>query len=354
MSNHDPAKAGALARCFGSRTRRRAAGLMALLLGANAGAWLWALAAFHGHPVLLGSSLLAYTLGLRHAMDADHIAAIDNVTRKLVQRGQRPVSVGFFFSLGHSAVVFGLSGAMVLGALALDSRFGSLQAAGRVLGTAVSAAFLLTLAAVNLVILASTYRAFERVRRGGAFGDEDLERALTGDGRLGRLLRWLFGLVDHAWQMFPVGFLFGLGFDTATEIALLGLAAAQATQGLAPRSILVFPALFTAGMVLVDSADSLLMVGAYSWAFIKPARKLYYNMTITLASVLVALLVAGIEVLALIGGQFGLKGQLWDLVDFLNGHFGAMGLATAGVFLLGWLLSMAFYRWHGFDEMPAG
>jgi high-affinity nickel-transport protein len=344
----------AWARCFGNLNRRRAAGLVALLLGANAAAWLWALAAFHSHPVLLGSALLAYTLGLRHAMDADHIAAIDNVTRKLVQRGRRPISVGLYFSLGHSAVVFGLSGAMVLGAVALNHRFGSLQAAGRVLGTAVSAAFLLALAAVNLVILASVYRSFDRARRGGACGQEDLERALMGDGRLGRLLRWLFGLVDHPWQMFPVGFLFGLGFDTATEIALLGLAATQATQGLAPRSILVFPALFTAGMVLVDSADSLLMVGAYSWALVKPARKLYYNVTVTLMSVLVALMVGCVEVLALIGDQFELRGRLWDLVAYLNGHFGAMGMATAAVFVLGWLLSMAVYRWRRFDELPAG
>ncbi len=354
MPMNNAAAPPAWRRRLGSEHRRRAAGLVALLAGANAAAWLWALAAFHSHPVLLGSSLLAYTLGLRHAMDADHIAAIDNVTRKLVQRGQRPVSVGFFFSLGHSAVVFGLSGAMVLGAVALNSRFGSLQAAGRVLGTVVSAAFLVTLAAVNLVILASVYRGFERARRGGACGEEDLERALTGDGRLGRLLRWLFGLVDHSWQMFPVGFLFGLGFDTATEIALLGLSATEASQGLAPRSILVFPALFTAGMVLVDSADSLLMVGAYRWALVRPARKLYYNMTVTLVSVLVALLVGAIEVLALVGDQFALKGRLWDLVGFLNGHFGAMGMATAAVFVLGWLLSMAVYRWRGWDELPAG
>ncbi|HTB33431.1 MAG TPA: HoxN/HupN/NixA family nickel/cobalt transporter [bacterium] len=354
MLMKDSAVARAWRHCLHSGARRRAVGLVALLAAGNAAAWCWALAAFHGHPVLLGSSLLAYTLGLRHAMDADHIAAIDNVTRKLVQRGRRPVSVGFFFSLGHSTVVFGLSGAMVLGAVALDGRLGSFQSAGRVLGTAVSAAFLLTLAVVNLVILASVYRGFDRVRRGGSCGEEDLARALMGDGRLGRLLRWLFGLVDHPWQMFPVGFLFGLGFDTATEIALLGLSATEATQGLPLRSILVFPALFTAGMVLVDSADSLLMVGAYSWAFIQPARKLYYNLTVTLVSVLVALLVGGIEVLSLIGDQFGLKGGLWDLAAFLNGHFGAMGVATAAVFVFGWLVSMAVYRWRRFDERIVG
>jgi high-affinity nickel-transport protein len=346
--------ARARAACGRTETRRRALGLLALLLAANAAAWLWALAAFHRHPVLLGSALLAYTLGLRHAMDADHIAAIDNVTRKLMQRGQRPVSVGLYFSLGHSTVVFGLSGAIVLGALSLNGRFQALQAAGKVIGTTVSAGFLLTLAAVNLVILASAYRGFQRVRGGGALGQDELDRVLTGGGRLGRLLRWVFALVGQSWQMFPVGFLFGLGFDTATEVALLGLAAAEATQGLPLGSILVFPALFTAGMVLVDSADSLLMVGAYSWAFVTPARKLYYNLTITAVSVLVALLVGGIEVLGLIGERFTLRGPLWDCVGALNGSFGAMGLATAGVFVAAWLGSLAIYRWRRLDQAPAG
>ena len=331
--------------------RGRVAAMYALLVGVNAGAWLWALAAFHRHPVLLGTALLAYAFGLRHAVDADHIAAIDNVTRKLMQQGKRPVAVGFFFSLGHSTIVFGLSVAIALTSVAIKDRFNSFQAIGGIIGTGVSAFFLLAIAAANLIILISVYRTFQHVKRGGQFVDEDLNLTLAKRGFFGRLFRNLFRLIEHSWQMYPVGFLFGLGFDTATEVGLLGIAATEATKGLPVWSILVFPTLFMAGMALVDTTDSILMLGAYGWAFVKPIRKLYYNLTITLVSVLVALLVGGIEVLGLVGDQLKIHGAVWDLIGSLNRNFGMVGFAIIGVFAVSWAVSIGIYRMNRYDEI---
>ena len=325
--------------------------LYSVLTGLNVGAWIWALAAFHHYPVLLGTAFLAYTFGLRHAVDADHIAAIDNVTRKLMQQGKRPVGVGFFFSLGHSTVVFGLSVVIALTSAVIKDRFGSFQAIGGVIGTSVSAFFLLTIALANILILLSVYRTFQHVRRGGQFVDEDLNLILGQRGFFGRIFRNLFRLIEHGWQMYPVGFLFGLGFDTATEVGLLGISAAEAAKGLSLWSILVFPTLFAAGMALVDSTDNILMVAAYGWAFVKPIRKLYYNLTITFVSVLVALLVGGIEVLGLIGNHLNIHGVLWDLIGSLNNNFGVVGFGIIGVFVLSWIISLLIYRLNRYDEI---
>ena len=322
-----------------------------LLMGVNAGAWIWALIAFQRYPVLLGTALLAYTFGLRHAVDADHIAAIDNVTRKLMQQGKRPVAVGFFFSLGHSTIVFGLSAAIALSSVALKDRFHSFEAIGGMIGTAVSAFFLLAIAIVNIFILISVYRTFQHVKRGGRFADEDLNALLAQRGFFGRIFRSLFRLIEHSWQMYPVGFLFGLGFDTAMEVGLLGISATEATKGLPIWSILVFPTLFMAGMALIDSTDCILMLGAYGWAFVKPIRKLYYNMTITFVSVLVALLIGGIEALGLIGGQLKIHGALWDMIGSLNGSFGVIGFLIIGVFVLSWAVSTMIYRMNRYDEI---
>ena len=331
--------------------KSRIVSLYALLIGFNVGAWVWALIAFHNHPVLLGTAFLAYTFGLRHAVDADHIAAIDNVTRKLMQQGKRPVAVGFFFSLGHSTIVFGLSAAIALTSVAIKNRFDSFESIGGIIGTSVSAFFLLTIAIANIIILISVYRTFQHVKGGGQFVDEDLNLILAKRGFFGRIFRNLFRLIEHSWQMYPVGFLFGLGFDTATEVGLLGISATEATKGLSIWSILVFPTLFTAGMALVDSTDSILMVGAYGWAFVKPIRKLYYNMTITFVSVLVALLVGGIEVLGLIGGQLGMHGAMWDMIGSLNSNFGVIGFAIIGVFVLSWAAAIIIYRMNRYDEI---
>ena len=325
---------------------------MYLLLGAvNAGAWAWALIAFHSYPVLLGTALLAYTFGLRHAVDADHIAAIDNVTRKLMQQGKRPVAVGFFFSLGHSTIVFGLSIAIALASVALKDRFDSLKSVGGIIGTSVSAFFLILIAAANIFILISVYRIFQRVKNGGAYVDEDLTLLLAKRGFFGRIFRNLFRLVNHSWQMYPIGFLFGLGFDTATEVGLLGISATAAAKGLPIWSILIFPTLFTAGMALIDSTDSILMLGAYGWAFVKPIRKLYYNMTITFVSIVVALLIGGVEALGLVGDELQLKGAFWKMMDSLNDNFGTIGFIIIGVFIVSWIASLIIYRMNKYDEI---
>jgi nickel/cobalt transporter (NiCoT) family protein len=326
-------------------------GMYGLLLGANAAAWMWAFSCFHGYPVLLGTALLAYTFGLRHAVDADHIAAIDNVTRKLIQQGQRPVGVGLFFSLGHSTIVFGLSVAIALTSVAIKDRFQSFQSVGGMVGTAVSAFFLLAIAMANMLVLASVYRTFKVVKNGGRYVDEDLDLILSQRGFFGRIFRRLFRLIGKSWQMYPLGFLFGLGFDTATEVGLLGISATEASKGLPIWSILVFPALFTAGMALIDSTDSVLMLGAYAWAFVKPIRKLYYNITITFVSVVIALLIGGIEALGLIGGQFKMQGTVWDAIGSLNDNFGILGFIIIGVFIVSWLASFLIYRMNKYDEI---
>ena len=333
--------------------RGRVAALYTLLLLANVGAWAWALVAFRAYPLLLGTGLLAYGLGLRHAVDADHIAAIDNVTRKLMQDGQRPVGVGLFFSLGHSTVVVLASVAIAATALALSSRLRAYHDVGGIIGTLVSATFLLTIAVINLFILVAVWRAFQRVRHGGPLVEEDLDTLLAGRGLLARIFRPLFGMIRRSWHMYPLGLLFGLGFDTATEIGLLGIAAAEASKGLSLWSILVFPALFTAGMSLVDTTDSILMVGAYGWAFARPIRKLYYNLTITLVSVLTALLVGGLEAFGLMAEKLRLEGAFWSAIAALNRNFGSLGYIIVGIFVATWAISALVYRWKGFDRIGA-
>ncbi len=295
--------------------------------------------------------MLAYALGLRHAVDADHIAAIDNVTRKLMQTGKRPIAVGLFFSLGHSSVVIVASLFVALAVSALQSRFENFREVGGLIGTTVSAAFLIAIAIANIVILIAVIRTFRAVKRGERLIEDDLDILLAKRGLIGRMLRSVFAMIAKSWQMYPLGVLFGLGFDTATEIALLGMSAAQGSQGLPLASILVFPALFTAGMSLVDTTDAVLMVRAYGWAFVKPIRKLYYNMTITLVSIIVALVIGGIEALGLIGRRFDLDGAFWRAIEALNENFGAIGYLIVAIFLVSWGLSVAVYRLKGYDEI---
>ncbi len=336
------------------RLRGRAGPLLLALAAGNVAAWAWALAAFHDYPVLLGSAMLAYSFGLRHAFDADHIAAIDNVTRKLMQDGQRPLGVGLFFSLGHSTVVVLASLGIATAAFAFADQLQAWRGVGGLIGTSVSILFLLAIAAVNVTILLAIRRTFVRLRAGEAVSDNELDALLSGGGVVARLLRPLFRLIRRSWHMYPLGFLFGLGFDTATEVGLLGIAAAGASNGVAISSILVFPALFTAGMTLMDTVDSVLMVGAYDWAFARPVRKLYYNMTITFASVVVALLVGLIEVLHLVADRLQPTGRFWDMVAVLNDHFGAIGFVIVGVFVVCWGASVLLYRASGYDRLDAG
>ena len=333
--------------------RGKVVALYVLLFIFNAAAWLWAIVAFGSYPVLLGTAALAYSFGLRHAFDADHIAAIDNVTRKLMQEGRRPVGVGLFFSLGHSTIVVALTIAIAIAATALQDRFDAFKSFGAVAGTLVSALFLFAIAIANIIILILVWRTFQTVRKGGRFVEEQLDLALANRGLLGRLFRRFFRLIERSWQMYPLGVLFGLGFDTATEVGLLGVSATQASQGLSIWSILVFPALFTAGMTLIDTTDSVLMLGAYGWAFIKPIRKLYYNLTITAVSVIVAVIVGGLETLNLIGDQLGLtdSGGFWGAVGSLNDNFGVLGYVIVGVFVVGWAISYVVYHVNGYDEI---
>lgn len=333
-----------------ARLRRRIGWLFGLLITANIGAWLWALSLFHAQPIMMGTALLAWGLGLRHAVDADHIAAIDNVTRKLMQDGQRPITTGFWFAIGHSGIIAIASVTIALTASAL-SGFETFRQIGGTVATVVSATFLFAIAAMNLIILRSVWKTFAHVRSGGAYVEDQLDLLLGNRGLLARLFRPMFRLVNRSWHMALLGFLFGLGFDTATEVAILGLSASQAAHGISIGTVLVLPALFAAGMALIDTADGVVMLGAYEWAFVKPIRKLYYNITITLISAIVAIVIGGIETLALIGGKLGLAGWPWSLAASLGEQFNAMGFAIIALFVLCWIVSFAIYRWKRFDEI---
>ena len=322
--------------------RRRIIRIGVILAAGNLLAWAGAFLLFRHHPLLMGAAVLAYGFGLRHAVDADHIAAIDNLTRKLMQEGKQPLTVGLYFSLGHSTVVVALTLLVAVAASVLKSHIAHWKVVGGEIGTGVSALFLFAIAAVNLVILAATWRSFREARRGRQ--PPDTPELLCGGGVMARLFRGVFRLIEHRWQVYGLGLLFGLGFDTASQVGLLGVSALGSSKGLPPWTILVFPALFSAGMALVDTADSALMLGAYGWAFIKPIRRLYYNLTLTTLSVLVALLVGGIETLGLIARDVQPPGGFWRGVAALNADFGLLGYGIIGLFALGWLIALVVYR----------
>ncbi|KTF70666.1 HoxN/HupN/NixA family nickel/cobalt transporter [Sphingomonas sp. HT-1] len=330
--------------------RSRIALLFAGLIAANLAAWSWAFVLFHAEPLMLGAALLAWGLGLRHAVDADHIAAIDNVTRKLMNDGQRPIATGLWFAIGHSGIIAIAATAVALTTHALTG-MGAFQEVGGVIATAVSALFLFAIAAMNLLILRSVWKTFRHVRAGGAYVDDDLDLLLAARGPLSRLFGPMFRLVRKSWHMAPLGFLFGLGFDTATEVAILGMSAGQAAHGVSLGTLLVLPALFAAGMALVDTLDGVVMLGAYRWAFVKPIRKLYYNITITLISALVAIGIGGIEALALIGEKMGWTGGAFGLAANLGAHFNGLGFAIIALFVACWVISVAIYRWQRLDEI---
>lgn len=332
--------------------RNRIIGIYGLLAAANIGAWIWAILAFHDKPILLGTAFLAYTFGLRHAVDADHIAAIDNVTRKLMQDGRRPVSVGFYFACGHSTIVFIAAFVAYWTTSTAEKHFEFLKDIGGIVSTCVSVFFLFAIALINMLILRGVYRAFKRVSTGASYPEQTADMFMGG-GFLARLLGPLFKMLSQPWHMFPIGFLFGLGFETATEVALLGISASAGAKGISLQNVMVLPALFTAGMTLVDTTDGVLMLGAYGWAFLKPIRKLYYNLTITFVSVLVALIVGGIEAVGLLKDQLNLSGGVWDFIGMLNDNFGTLGFFIIGVFILSWVGSMIFYRVKGYDRLAS-
>ncbi len=299
------------------------------------------------YPVMLGLGVLAYSFGLRHAFDADHISAIDNTTRKLLQHGQKPMGVGFFFSLGHSSVVFLLAVGLAVAAQAISSNIDNFKTIGGVVGTSISGLFLYVIAIINLVILVDIVRIFREMRL-GRYDEAQLEDRLMARGFMFRFVGPLFKFVTKSWHMYPVGFLFGLGFDTATEVSLLAISAGVASQGLPLLAIVTLPVLFAAGMSLMDTADGAFMAQAYGWAFSRPVRKIYYNLTITGLSVLVALFVGTVELLTVLSDKLDWKGGLWDVVPRLD--FNTMGFVIVGMFVVVWALSLLIWKTQRIEE----
>ena len=332
-----------------SELRNRIFRLYGFLIAFNLVAWGLTIAAALQYPILLPTAVLAYSFGLRHAVDADHIAAIDNTTRKLMQDGQRPVAVGLFFSLGHSTIVIGLSILIAISA-GIASDIPTFREIGGLIGTTVSATFLLIIGVINLLVLADIYRMFRRVSAGGEYDEETLEEFLAQRGLLARIFRPMLRLIRRSWHMYPLGVLFGLGFDTASEVGLLGLAATSGASHIPIAYILVLPMLFAAGMSLIDSTDGVLMLGAYGWAYIKPIRKLYYNLNITLVSVIIAFVIGGIEVLSIVADRLGLSGGIWNALGDLD--FGLIGFGIIAIFVVSWAISTAIYRWKRYDDLP--
>ncbi|KAG0350827.1 hypothetical protein BG005_009661 [Podila minutissima] len=369
---------------------------------------VWILAGFvaRQYPSLLGAMVVAYTLGLRHAVDADHLAAIDNVTRKLIYQESLkaraegmdsftpPVCVGLFFSLGHSTIVIVASIALALTATTIKDKFDAFGDTGGIIGTSVSAAFLFLIGFINLFVLIQVARELRSIRRSSEYryhdplkdiitstpGIHSLEDNVDGaiketknnkeinddhtsdivepkdsrfqaGGLFARIFRPLFNLIDRSWKMYPLGVLFGLGFDTATEVGLLGIAATNAQAGFPTAVILIFPALFTAGMSLIDTLDGIIMVKAYGWAFVNPVKKLYYNFVVTLMGVVVAFVVGIAELLALLAEKLDLEGPFWDFFTMLSDHFGVIGYVILGTFILTWIFAVIFYKYGPIKDL---
>jgi len=315
-------------------------------------------AATHGHYKLSDGSLfgwgtaaLAYTLGMRHAFDADHISAIDNTTRKLMSEGKRPLAVGFFFSLGHSSVVATLAILLNFGIKALGTQLkdtkSSLHHYTGLIGTSVSGAFLMLIAILNLIILISIVRVFIDMRK-GMYNEAELEKHLNSRGFLMRFFGPIARRIDSSQKMYPLGILFGLGFDTATEIGLLVLAGSSVVAGLPWWAILSLPLFFASGMSLLDTIDGSFMNFAYGWAFSKPVRKVYYNIVITGLSVSVALFVGGLEVTQVIAKQLNLTGGFWNYAASFN--LNSAGYIIVALFALVWIVALALWRFGKIEE----
>jgi nickel/cobalt transporter (NiCoT) family protein len=300
------------------------------------------------NPELTGLATLAYTFGLRHAFDADHIAAIDNTTRKLLQDGKRPLGSGFFFSLGHSTIVFSLTAALAVGAASLNAQIPTMRAYGSTIGASVSGVFLLLIGALNLLVLLEIVGVFRRMRR-GQYDEENLERALANQGFLARfLLKRVGNRIDASWKMYPLGVLFGLGFDTATEIALLAVAAGVATHHVPFLAVISLPLIFAAGMSLMDTLDGAFMSHAYGWAFSSPVRKVYYNISVTSLSVAVAWMVGAIELLQVLAAKLALHGPFWRLLQSLD--LGHLGYLVVGLFVATWLFSLTLWKTRRYEQ----
>ncbi len=298
---------------------------------------------FSGTFLAIGA--LAYFFGLRHAFDADHIAAIDNVTRKLRQDGKKPVAVGFFFSMGHSTVVILLSLALILITKEVQGQMGALKEIGGLIGTIVSASFLTFIGLINFFIFWKVYRVFKDYKETKEISEDiqkSVDNVLQKRGLMGNFFKFLYKKMDVSWKMYPIGFLFGLGFDTATEIAILGISATMAQNGQAVWQIMIFPLLFTAGMSMMDTLDGIAMMKIYDWAMVDVIRKLFFNMTITGLSVFIALIVGMIEWLQVFASRLKLNGIFWNYVENIN--FGVLGIVIAVSMIFVWLFSYLYYR----------
>ena len=329
-------------------------GMVGTILGLNVLGWgIFVVAILPQHYKLLGIgvAVTAYTLGMRHAFDADHISAIDNTTRKLMAEGQRPLSVGFFFSLGHSTIVFALGVGMTFAAKAVIGQVNNshaiLQTFGGLFGTLVSGFFLYLIAILNLVILIGIVKVFREMRR-GRYSDQELEQQLNQRGLMFRFFGGLMKTIRRPWQMYPVGVLFGLGFDTATEVALLAATAGAATVGLPWYAVLCLPILFAAGMTIFDTLDGSFMNFAYGWAFAKPVRKVYYNITITGLSVAVALLIGSIELFGLLASELNLGGPFWGYMA--NFNINQAGFIIVGLFVVTWAVALSVWRFGHIEQ----
>ncbi|KAF8946483.1 hypothetical protein BGZ47_000425 [Haplosporangium gracile] len=373
------------------RFRRKCLITIGGLVAVNIAVWILAALAAKSYPSLLGSMVIAYTLGLRHAVDADHLAAIDNVTRKLIHQdsansrgnsGQHdmapPVCVGLFFSLGHSTIVIAVSIAVTVTASAIEGKLETFGTTGGIIGTSVSSAFLLLIGFYNAFVLFKLVQEFRKIQTTGKCHHRDpiketLEstaNSTSGDnddndyaekskpisppqasGLFVRIFRPLFNLIDSSWKMYPLGVLFGLGFDTATEVGMLGIAAASAHSGFPTAVILIFPALFTAGMSLIDTLDGIFMANAYGWAFVNPVKKLWYNIVITFMGVFVAFVVGIAELLGLLASRLELDGQFWEFFLTLSDNFGLIGYVIIGVFVATWIFALLFYKYGPIKDL---
>lgn len=334
-----------------NRSSRKVRRQIIILLGAlvffNAFIWLVGIFSSFSHPLLLGLIAIAYGLGLRHAVDADHIAAIDNTTRKFMIDGKRPVAVGLFFSLGHSTVVVILSLLVAVSSLFIKHTLPSLQATGAVIGISVSSFFLLLIGFINLIAFRDILRIFNCVKKGGSCVKKIENYNFPTTGFFARMLNPVLKIITASWQMYFVGFLFGLGFDTASEVGLLSISAASSATGISITEMLLLPLAFTAGMALIDSLDGVLMLGAYGWAYVQPVRKLYYNLNITFISVVIALFIGGVEAMQLVSSAFKFDNTFSRLINAID--LGKLGYITIFIFIFSWAISFLIYKIRRYD-----
>jgi nickel/cobalt transporter (NiCoT) family protein len=303
-----------------------------------------------GALIFTGLAITAYVLGIRHGFDVDHIAAIDNTTRKLLHEGKRPLTVGSWFSLGHSTIVGAMIVALVVAVDFIERSYHTFASVGAVVGTLISGSFLFVIGIVNVVIVVEVYRLFRGVRA-GELNATALDAQMNRRGFFARIFGRLFRLVREPWQIYPIGVLFGLGFDTATEVLLIGLAVGAAYSGVPLWAVLFLPALFTCGMVLSDTTDGVSMRYAYGWAFSQPVRKVFYNLTLTVISVLVAFVIGGVELLQVLASELGWHGPFWTGLENLD--FETLGVAVAVLFLGCWGIALVIYRWKGYERTTA-